>query len=218
MIFPATTRPRVPTLGSSELFYDLSVLCCSVLCVCLAVSSDLCCVQWRCVDLVLCCVPVVFDSGRCYLPHGHQLSTAPSRGRQRAELIPTEVQFSYLWLILFPSHLPPLPPLVCLVFNLWAMWLTQTHPLAFHLFLLFHLGVSLPGPMPNTSQSRDQISFNQKNLWQKSCLLNNQCSWNYSGSVPHVFGVWPWDLSSVVFTPIWVWVLYLFLSHVQKKL
>lgn len=75
------------------------------LCLVFAVFTDLCwlcCVQWQCVDLVLCCVPVVFDSGRCNLPHGHQFSTAPSRGRKRAELIPTEVLFSYLWLVLSP--------------------------------------------------------------------------------------------------------------------
>lgn len=52
---------------------------------------------------MLCCVPVVFDSGRCNLPHGHQFSTAPSRGRKRAELTPTQVLLSYSWLVLPPS-------------------------------------------------------------------------------------------------------------------
>lgn len=59
-----------------------SLSCFALCCVCILL--------WplTCVDSVLCCFSVVFDSGRCNLPHGHQFGTAPSRGRQRAELIP----------------------------------------------------------------------------------------------------------------------------------
>lgn len=46
---------------------------------------------------------MVFDSGRSNLPHGHQFSTAPSRGRKRAELNPSEVLSSL--------HLPPPNPI-----------------------------------------------------------------------------------------------------------
>lgn len=114
---------RILSLGSSELFLWplLSCVCWCCLCflhcaVCILCHVQwpvltLCCIQWQCVDSVLCCVPVVFDSGRCNLPHGHQFGTAPSRGRQRAELIPTEVLFSFLCLL-------SLPPLVCRVLYL----------------------------------------------------------------------------------------------------
>ncbi|MEQ2281932.1 hypothetical protein AMECASPLE_035368 [Ameca splendens] len=56
----------------------------------------LCLCPALCPVTVCCCVPVVFDTGRCHLPHAHQFGTAPSRGRQRAELIPTE------WMYIVP--------------------------------------------------------------------------------------------------------------------
>ena len=124
-------HPGLCSCPSARLSSFTISLCC---CVCLAVFSDLC---WLCaassdsvcwLGAVLCCVPVVFDSGRCNLPHGHQLSTAPSRGRQRAELIPTEVLFSYSVL---------LPPLYTYPFNFWATRLTKTNPFFPPLFPLF---------------------------------------------------------------------------------
>lgn len=93
-------------------------------CVTPALVTCVDCVAFNDSVLTWCCavVPVVFDSGRCNLPHGHQFSTAPSRGRKRAELIPTEVLVSYLWLVLSPfllcqlsiyllTHWNPPPPL-----------------------------------------------------------------------------------------------------------
>lgn len=80
------------------LSYNLFIILCVVLCVCVP-----CCAVT--VYSMLCCVPVVFDSWRCYLPHGLQFGPAPIRGRQRAELIPTEVQFPSLCFILTPLSL-----------------------------------------------------------------------------------------------------------------
>lgn len=109
-IFTDATLHFLSCLSSFTIFLScLTAPCCVQWLV-----LTLCCIQYQCVDLVLYCVSVVFDLGRCNLSHGHQFSTAPSRGRHRAELIPTEVQSPYLWLVL--SH-----SLLCLsdfVFNL----------------------------------------------------------------------------------------------------
>ena len=72
-----------------------SVVCCLRDRLCLLTESFRLCRAVLCVDSVLVCAvfPVVFDSGRCSVPHGHQFGTAPSRGRQRAELIP--IHFKY---------------------------------------------------------------------------------------------------------------------------
>lgn len=64
--------------------------------------------------LLLCCVSVVFDFGWSHLPHGLQLSTAPSRGRKRAEL---SLKYSCLPPPPLTPALPPVSPCPLLLAN-----------------------------------------------------------------------------------------------------
>lgn len=85
---PEFTSTNVPVLTSFLILQQRIVVGFSVF--------TMLCLCWLCAGL--CCVPVVFDSGRCGVPHGHQFSTNPTRGRQRAELI--SIHFKYWNLIL----------------------------------------------------------------------------------------------------------------------
>lgn len=97
----------------------LCVCCARPFCIHYAVT--VLCLCWLCAGL--CCVPVVFDSGRCSVPHGHQFSTDPTRGRQRAELI--SIHFKYWNLIL--AYLVTLS--LQLHFSMLCVYMGQhTHP------------------------------------------------------------------------------------------
>ena len=122
---------------------------CSVMC---TVLSDDCVAALppaMCADLLPpCCVPVVFDSGRCYLPHGVQFGTTPSRGGGRAELIShssTVQTFGTSSYTLWPVFVSLPPSASCVCFNLWAVWLTGTHPLNIPL-----ITPPVPPPSPST--------------------------------------------------------------------
>jgi len=131
-----------------------------------------------CVDSMLCCVPVVFDSGRCNLPHGLQLSTAPSRGRPRAELIPTEVLFSYLWLVLSSSRL------IC-----QSIYTTNwTH----HFVSLFSSVISFQVQCQMHSRLTTKLQFLfliQNALYKEASTLNHLDLNSQCEHGAHVFGV-----------------------------
>lgn len=102
------------------------------------------CLCWLCAGL--CCVPVVFDSGRCSVPHGHQFSTDPTRGRQRAELI--SIHFKY-WNSFKPIWLLCHSSCISLCVCIWVWTCTHMHTNSNPLILpLFQLGVQFFDVLP----------------------------------------------------------------------